>query len=276
MKTDRKRTDDADEAQLLWDHLFESHPAAPLPSAPAPNSVPREKPVLNLESIYRDAYREILGRVPPSIREFRFVFYPYRDVRAKVEFQGGILTVRLARVLEDMSEDKHRALSLILVGKLERRPYPKEAERRFDAYARSEVVRQRVAEQEKARPPRRKPHYGVQGLRHNLLEVFDRINQEYFEGKLKQPPLSWTRTASRKRLGYVDGKGRVYLSRVLDRLSTPCYAMDFIMYHELLHLVIPSEKKGRRTYHHTRAFREAEKRFRYYSKARKWMGHDVD
>ncbi len=272
MKTDPKRTGEASDAPWLWDHLMESQPAAPLSPAP----LPREKPALNLEGIYRDAYREIVGRVPQSIREFCFVFYPYRDVRAKVEFQSGVLTVRLARVLDDMPEEMHRALALILVGKLERKPYSKEAERRFDVYTRSETVRGRIAEQEKARPPRRKPHYGVQGLRHNLLEVFERINREYFEGKLKQPPLSWTRTASRKRLGYVDGKGRVYISRVLDRLSTPCYAMDFIMYHELLHLVIPSEKKGSKTYHHTPAFREAEKRFKHYSKARKWMGHDVD
>jgi predicted metal-dependent hydrolase len=149
-------------------------------------------------------------------------------------------------------------------------------ERRFDAYFRSDAIRKRVVEQEKARTPRRKPHYGVQGRRHNLIEVFQRINREYFAGRLKQPPLSWTRTASRRRLGYVDGKGWVYISRVLDLPSTPCYVMDFIMYHELLHLVVPSEKRGRRTYHHSRAFREAEKQFRLYAKARKWMGHDVD
>lgn len=272
MKANRGRIRDADGTPLLWGDVLESEPVPPPPCPP----VSKTKFVLNLEGIYRDAYREILGKVPLSIREFRFVFYPYRDVRAKIEFSAGALTVRMARVLEDMSEDLHRALALILLGKLERKGYPREAERRFDAYVRSDHIRGRVAEQEKNRPPRRKPHYGIQGARHNLLEVFDRINRDYFGGRLKQPPLSWTRTASRRRLGYVDGKGRVYISRVLDRPSTPGYAMDFIMYHELLHLVIPSEKKGRRTYHHTRAFREAEKRFKHYSKARKWMGHAVD
>ena len=257
-----------DASPLLWDHLYEPKPVVSSELEPIPSRQPQ-----SMAHYYTQAYREIIGKTPKKIKGIQIIFYPYREVQANMYFKDGILKIKLAKVLQDMPEDLHQILALILVGKLEKKPYPTAEEKRFDEYARSDFIQNRLFEQNKLRP-QRKRHYGTQGKRYNLHEVFDRVNQEYFQGKLARPVLSWTQTASRRRMGYVDGeKQRIYISRTLDRPSAPRYAIDFVMFHEILHLLIPSEKKGRRIFHHTKAFREAEKRFKKYQKARKWLGH---
>jgi len=249
----------------LWDHLIESEPEAPdTPAQPGA-----------LESVYRNAFRQLLGRVPRGLREVKITYYPYRDVQAKIARQNGVLRVRLSEMLEDMPEDLHRALALVLVGKMERKPYPKAEEERLDRYLESDLIRRRMAEKERLRP-RRPQHYGTQGWKFDLVDVFDRVNRQYFGGKLPRPGISWTRTQSKKRMGYVDEERQnVYISRWLDRPRVPRYVIEYVMFHELLHLVYPSEHRGKRTFHHTKTFHEAEKIFKDYAKALRWLGYQV-
>ncbi len=259
MKRKGKSTD------TLTPYLWELLPEPSCEGSPSPEQA---------AEVYFEAYRRLLGRVPRSIREVRVAFYPYSEVQAKIERQDGVLRVRIAEVLRDMPERLHRALALILVGKLERKTYPKAEEKEFDRHAESERVRRRLAEQARRRP-RRAKHYGTAGRKFNLHEIFDRVNRQYFDGQLPRPPLSWTRNTGRRRMGYVEEDSRkVYISRSMDRPSVPRYAIEFIMYHELLHLVYPSEQRGRRLLHHTKAFRRAERRFKHYDKARRWMGYE--
>jgi len=225
-----------------------------------------------LAGIYFEAYRRILGRVPRSVRDIQVSFFPYCEVQANVRWREGVLRVRISEVLRDMPARLHRALAVVLVGKMERKAYPRSEEERFDRYAKSELIQRRMAEQVHRRPSRA-GHYGTAGEKFNLNEIFDRVNREYFGGEFPRPSLSWTRNRSRRRMGYVDEeRKRVYISKTMDRRAVPRYAIEFIMYHELLHLIYPSENRGKRVLHHTRDFRRAERMFKHYEKARRWMG----
>jgi predicted metal-dependent hydrolase len=51
------------------------------------------------------------------------------------------------------------------------------------------------------------------------------------------------------------------LSRVFDDPEAPRELVEYVMYHEMLHLVHPPEHRRSRRDVHTRAFREAERRF---------------
>ena len=51
------------------------------------------------------------------------------------------------------------------------------------------------------------------------------------------------------------------LSRILDRPDTPRLAVEYVLFHEMLHLRHPAEHRGARRCVHTRAFKEAEKQF---------------
>ena len=101
---------------------------------------------------------------------------------------------------------------------------------------------------------------GPQGERHNLEEIFDRLNARFFDGLLGRPQLGWSRTASRNMLGHFDpSHNAIIISRVFDREGVPAAALEYVMFHEMLHLRFPAEHSGSHRRVHTKAFREAER-----------------
>ena len=79
---------------------------------------------------------------------------------------------------------------------------------------------------------------------------------------MARPILGWSPYASRTLLGHYDpSHNAIVLSRILDRPQTPPVAVDYVLFHEMLHLRYPAENRGARRCVHTRAFKEAEKQF---------------
>jgi hypothetical protein len=58
------------------------------------------------------------------------------------------------------------------------------------------------------------------------------------------------------------------LSRILDRAEVPKLAVEYVMYHEMLHVRHPVEHKGSRRCVHTRAFKDEEKKFEQFREAK--------
>jgi predicted metal-dependent hydrolase len=92
--------------------------------------------------------------------------------------------------------------------------------------------------------------------------MFEELNFRYFFGLMARPALGWSRQESRTMLGHYDpSHNAIVLSRVLDRAETPRLAVEYVLYHEMLHLRHPVEHEGARRCVHTRAFKDAEKQF---------------
>ena len=63
----------------------------------------------------------------------------------------------------------------------------------------------------------------------------------------------------------------ITISKTLDSKEVPEWFVEYILYHEMLHIKHPARLiKGRR-YYHTSAFRLDERRFPYYEQAQKWL-----
>lgn len=116
----------------------------------------------------------------------------------------------------------------------------------------------------------------VQGRWHNLQEIFDRLNDNYFDGEI-QARITWgTRSKRRKsresiKLGsYTFEDELIRIHPVLDAEDVPTFFVEWIVYHEMLHEIhdIPVVD-GRRVYH-TPEFRRAEARFDRYAEAVMW------
>jgi len=61
------------------------------------------------------------------------------------------------------------------------------------------------------------------------------------------------------------------VSRLLDNPRVPRYYIEYLIYHELLHLVVPPVTRGgRRCFHHP-AFRRLERQFPQYREAREFQ-----
>ena len=90
-----------------------------------------------------------------------------------------------------------------------------------------------------------------------LGESFNRVNEKYFFGLVERPNLTWH--DSIRRLGsYEYGTDTISMSKVL---GADTNLLDYVMYHEMLHKKHKFHCKNGRIHHHTKEFREMERKF---------------
>jgi predicted metal-dependent hydrolase len=115
----------------------------------------------------------------------------------------------------------------------------------------------------------------TKGRFHNLREIFDNLNNEYFGGRITAP-IGWgkgnARRAVRNRtLGsYCGHSDTIRINPVLDRRNVPRYFIRYVVYHEMLHSDVEEERKNGRRSVHTSKFRKLERLFKDYEKAVLW------
>lgn len=96
-----------------------------------------------------------------------------------------------------------------------------------------------------------------------LLESFQRVNQEYFNGTIEECNLVWGQRSLRKFGSYDFSSDTIKISSVFRKhLPEMEHLVDYVMYHEMLHkkLKYDHTKKGKR--YHTTEFRTMERRFK--------------
>jgi len=116
----------------------------------------------------------------------------------------------------------------------------------------------------------------TQGETHDLLVLFKRLNEKYFSGAV-DALVTWGRRTSRKgprrsiKLGSYSAVERlIRIHPTLDKPWVPRYFISYILFHEMLHHVVPSSQGGGRRMLHPPAFCEREREFRDYDRALKW------
>lgn len=117
----------------------------------------------------------------------------------------------------------------------------------------------------------------VVGKHYNLQALMDRVNEEYFQG-VYDLHITWFQGRRRSvRSQFTFGLYHaplklVKINRLLDRADIPEFILSFVIYHEMLHHVVPSycDEKGIRKIHN-KEFKSMEKQFREYDRAKLWI-----
>jgi len=102
-----------------------------------------------------------------------------------------------------------------------------------------------------------------------LARSFIRVNDAYFDGMIEMPNLVFGRSSKTKLGSYEYGSDTITISTVLR--GSP-ELLDYVMYHEMLHKKFKFTTKKGRSYHHTREFRQAERRFKDHELMEKRLG----
>jgi hypothetical protein len=110
----------------------------------------------------------------------------------------------------------------------------------------------------------------AEGEHYDLTEIYNKLNIRYFDNGLNLR-IAWTGnkySKPRRRVmfgSYHQKKELIRIHRRLDRADVPDYFVSFIVYHEMLHHVLPPilGKNRRRRVHHP-AFLKREKEFEDY------------
>jgi hypothetical protein len=187
-------------------------------------------------------------------------FRPFANAYSSVRLNDGVLRIRMVDILEQAPAPVLESLAFLLLSKLFRMRPAAVHRHRYRMWLNRHDVRKRL---HSARRERGHKAAGPAQGEHRSLEVlFEDLNLRFFGGMLARPNLGWSRTLSRTRLGHYDpAHHAIVLSRVFDDPAAPREAVEYVMYHEMLHLVHPPEHRGSRRAIHTREFRDAEKRF---------------
>ncbi len=192
-------------------------------------------------------------------------------IRLRRDQEGeGRLVVRLSDLLEDAPESVHQAIAHILLAKLYRKPVAPMHADRYRRYARSEAVSRQAEWMRQMRG--RKVITSPQGKVYDLNEVFESVNRRFFHGLMGRPILTWSAHVAKRMLGHYDAAhNTIVVSRVFDRPGTPRYAIEYLLYHEMLHLKHPIKVRAGRRCVHSREFQAEERLFPELDLAREFL-----
>ncbi len=202
--------------------------------------------------------------------EFRVEFYPFANVNNTIRLRDSRMHVRISDLLEGAPDNVIEAIAHILLAKVYRQPIEAAHASRFRRYVASKDIRAKTHLVRQIRG--RKRIQSPRGMVYDLERIFDELNVRFFHGLLARPQMTWSQIRSRRSLGHYDpAHNTIVVSRIFDHVRAPRYGLEYIVYHEMLHLKHPVKLRGSRRCVHGPEFQAEEKLFPELEKAREFL-----
>jgi predicted metal-dependent hydrolase len=204
------------------------------------------------------------GRAP----SFRVEFYPYSSLTLTIRRREDVAYVRFSDLLRRAPLPVLEGAAALLLSRIYRRKVPAALEKPYLDYARADRTRGRISQMRRGRVRPRSA--GSRGRHFDLEKLFDELNAKYFEGQLMKPHIGWSLRSWRRQFGCYDpGPNQILLNRRMDRPNVPQCAVEYVLYHEMLHVKHPTRRSGCSLVSHSPEFRAEEKLFTEFERARR-------
>ena len=218
--------------------------------------------------IFQETYHELRPRAP--MPELAVEFFAFVNINNTIRLREGKLFVRLSDLLEGAPDAVLRAIAHILLAKMYRKPIDRAYAARYRRYISGQDISRKAHLVRQMRG--RKRIASAQGQTYNLENIFEELNQRFFYGLLARPQMTWSRDHARNRLGHYDpAHNAIVVSRAFDHPRVPGYAVEYIVYHEMLHLKHPVKLRGSRRCVHSTDFQAEEKLFPHLEQAKAFL-----
>ena len=217
-----------------------------------------------LELLYQELLSDLFPRKKLTVKA---QFYNSKNLRHTIEMNHKTVLIRLSHLIAEAPDTVLDALGQILLFKLFRYKSNPAHRKIYNSYINQHIVpglpeiKHRIS-----------PHYTPAGSYFNLKEIFQNINMHYFKGQLDEPKLGWSLKPSYARLGFYDAtRNLLVISQIFDSHKTEPAVLEFLVYHEMLHIFFPTESINGRRRIHPPEFRRKEQEFPGYDKIQKWI-----
>jgi len=208
------------------------------------------------------------GRPP----RFRVEYYPYASLVLTIRRREDAVYVRLSDLLQRAPLEVLEGAAALLLARVYRRKAPRALVEPYLSYARSDRTRSRISRMRRGRV--RLASAGPRGRHFDLEQMFDQLNERYFLGSLLRPHVGWSTRNWRRQFGCYDpGPNQILLNRRMDHPAVPQVAVEYVLYHEMLHVKHPTRRSGCSLVSHSSEFRAEEKRFAEFDRARRILDH---
>lgn len=226
-----------------------------------------------IKEFYKQAFKYFDPEAEPP--QINAEFYAYVGVNHTIRVRNGEVFVRLAELCQDAPPNFHKAMAFILVGKLRQKKIPLEALKIYRAFVKSSELQSKAHENKRQKG--RKFISTFEGEVYDLKEIFDRLNNLYFQNSIQKPTLTWSQKKTFRILGHHDAAHEtIVVSKSLDDRRVPPFVVDFVVFHEMLHIFHPTVYRNNRRYNHTPQFRADERKFVHFEDAEVWIEQNAN
>ena len=222
----------------------------------------------SIEELYGRVFRDL--RPTLALPGISVRFHRFTNLTSNIRLIQGQLRVKISDLLESAPAPVQESLAYILLSKLFRQQPPKAMIEIYRLYLSRQEVRGRL---DTVRQERGKKLLAPAAGHHfDLDDLFAQINENYFSGSIKKPKLGWSMQRSRTILGHYDASHHaIAISRILDQVAIPLFVVEYVLYHEILHIKHPVEHKGPKRRIHTYSFKQEEKLFARFDEAKAYL-----
>ena len=223
-----------------------------------------------LLQIFQAAYRELRPIAP--VPEMQARFFAFANINNTIRLREGRLLVRISDLLEGAPESVLQAIAHILLAKMYKKEIDPEQSARYRKYVASHDIAHKAHAVRQMRG--RKKLGSAKGYVYDLDNVFEILNRRFFHGLMARPRMSWSPGKTRRILGHYDpAHNAIIISRIFDHHAVPSYVVEYIVYHEMLHLKHPVKLRGSRRCIHSAEFQAEEKLFPQLKQANAFLKH---
>ena len=221
-----------------------------------------------ISKLFEETYRELRPR--SEVPELRVEFFDFANINSTIRLREGKLLVRVSDLLEGAPEYVLRAIAHILLAKVYRKPVDREYATRYRRYVSAQHM-SRKAHLVRQMRGRKRVHSAL-GNAYDLDGIFEELNLRFFHGLLARPLMTWSGEQARNRLGHYDpAHNAIVVSRVFDQARVPRLVVEYIVYHEMLHLKHPVKMRGSRRCVHSAEFQAEERQFPRLAEAKQFL-----
>ena len=206
------------------------------------------------------------GRPP----HFHVEFYPYSSLTLTIRRRADAVFVRFSDLLRRAPLDVQEGAAALLLARVYRRRTPRSLVQPYLLYARSDRTRGRITKMRSRRV--RRVATMPQGQHFDLHALFEDLNRQYFAGALPRPHIGWSTRSWRRQFGCYDpGPNQIVLNRRMDHPAVPQFVVEYVLFHEMLHVKHPTRRSGCSLLSHSPEFRSEEKEFAHFTLARRFL-----
>jgi hypothetical protein len=222
----------------------------------------------DISKVFEETYRELRAR--SDVPELRVEFFGFANINNTIRLREGKLLVRVSDLLEGAPDYVLKAIAHILLAKMYRRPVDRAHALRYRRYVSAQHMSRKAHLVRQMRG--RKRIHSAQGHTYDLDAIFEELNTRFFHGLLARPRMTWSGEHARNRLGHYDPvHNAIVVSRVFDHPRVPRVVVEYIVYHEMLHLKHPVRMRGSRRCVHSAEFQAEEQLFPRLDEAKRFL-----
>ena len=220
-------------------------------------------PENHLLKIFNSAQRNYFNK---KYKKIEVDFHNFRSLKHTIEWTPWRIRIKVNEHFRQAPDKIVEHLAIILLAKVYRVRVERNIRADYNNYV--EILRESLP----VKKHNRLDSYKSMGKRFDLIKMFEQINDLYFENNLRMPTLGWSREKSYWRLGFYDKeRNLLVISRVFDQSGIPEEVVQYLLYHEMLHIHFPSDRKNGRRVIHPPKFRKTEKQFPHYEDIQNWL-----